>query len=241
MPSYMIGRLKDFSYDEKEILQTVQNLSAKEDSKDLKTGTLPRTFYSGNRGCRFEYVREEMVEEGGLEEDRKVKTLRKHSIILKKSGHVILQMANCNKAVKREILGFVQCHFAERFAVEPVKFSGEDLQRMERKAGSLFELGVYPRAIGEADEVKMIDREEVKGKKVHVEYGDAPWAKIKVGLERNDIDRKIGMSKSGKFTIYGRDLAPSAELEILSAAIEELRPLSGQSSYQKAIDLQTAE
>jgi hypothetical protein len=241
MTSYLIGRLKDFNFNEEEILQKVQNLSAKEDSKDLKTGTLPESFHTTNRGCRFTYIREEWSEEGGLGENRRVKTTEGHSIVIKKSGHIFLETANCVKSVKREVHGFVQRHFAEAFAVEPVEFTGEDLRRMEGDAGNLYRLGVYPRSTGEVDEIKMIDRDEVRGKNVHSEYSDEPWAMIKVGLRRNDIDRKIGVKRSGKLTIYGKDLEAEAELEILSTVIEELRPLTNQSSYQTSIDAQSTQ
>lgn len=241
MPSYLVGQLKDFSYDEKQILQTVQNLSAKEDSKDLRTGTLPKSFHADENGCRFKYAREELEESGGLEEDAEVKTVKEYSIVIKKSGHVMLEIANCTKAVRREIIGFVQGNFANSFAVEPVNFGDEELRRMEKDAANLYELGVYPRSPGEVDEVKMLDRDDVRGKNVHLEYSMEPWAKIKVGLERRDIDRKIGLSQSGRLTIYGRDLEPSSELEILSATIRELRPLANQKSYQKTMEGQTAE
>lgn len=241
MPSYMIAQLKDFSFNENEIYEKVQNLSAKESSKDLRTGTLPESFHSGERGCRFVYVREEWMEEGGLDDARRVKTTKKFSIVIKRSGHVVLQMANCKKSVKREILAFVQGNFADAFAIEPVSFSDTDLRRMEKDAGSLYELGVYPRSTAEVDEIKMIDRDEVRGKNVHTVYNDEPWAKIKVGLNRDDIDRKIGIAQSGKVTIYGRDLDPNSELKILSAVIQEIRPLANQNSYQKAFDFQSAE
>ena len=241
MPSYLMGRLKDFNFDEEEILRKVQNLSAIEDSKDLKTGTLPETFHATDRGCRFTYTREEWSEEGGLDEEETVKTTSEYSIVIKKSGHIFLETANCVKAIRREVHGFVQRHFAESFAVEPVEFSDDDLRRMEKDAESLYRLGVCPKSTGEVDEIKMIDRDEVRGKNVHTEYSDAPWAMIKVGLKRRDIEHKIGMRRSGKLTIYGKDLEPSSELEILSSVIEELRPLANQSSYQTAMDAQTAE
>jgi len=145
------------------------------------------------------------------------------------------------KAVAKDICKFIQRHFGNQYVIEPVDFGDGDLRRMERKADNLYQLGVYPKDANEADQVKILDRNEVRGKKAHEKYSDDPWAMIKVGLPKDYVETKVGFSDDGRITIYGKEMGPGSELEILEIVMDELRPLESQKDFQKSISALIAE
>ncbi|WP_414837124.1 hypothetical protein [Candidatus Nanohalococcus occultus] len=240
MSSHIICRLKEFSYNREGIQKTVQNLSVNE-SRDGIRGTDPDSFIATSKGCKFDYVREEIEEVESFDGITKIPRKVSYTIAILKSGHVILGIGSCTKSVKKEVIRFFQANIANDFAIEQVSFSSQDLRRMEKRAEGLYQLAVYPVDGDEADQIKIIDRDEVRGKNAHNKYGDQPWARIKVGLPRDYIDTKVSFYENGKLTIHGREMDPGKELEILAAVKDELRPLSGQKSFQKSISASAAE
>lgn len=237
MSSYVMSKLRNFSFNEDEIEKTVKTHSI--ENKSQKRGTDFGSYRVSSQGCRFDYVKEILKEKEILGEIHEVPAEKRCSIVILRSGHLLLEIANCTKSLQKEILRFVQMHFANEYAIEPVKFSDSDLRRMEQDADNLYNLGVYPQGDNEADQIKIIDRQEVRGKDAHEEYSIEPWAKIQIGLPRDYIEKKVSFHEDGTLTIHAKNMRPSAELDIFPVIRDELRPLQGQKEFQETLSAQS--
>lgn len=230
MASYRITALPAATPAISELRGIVQARSAFEQEEHLRHGTLPDTFASTEDDlCWFKYGVERESEKDTLEGKETTIIANKYTIIFLGNGYAAYEY--CTQEVEEELLSIIGSSFEKDIRVEYIDFDEKMLRKVINQSETVSKVDVAPSQREEPDLVSGRDRKDLQQTKWWDQNTSEPFEKIKVDLPTEDVDFDVGFDDHGKVILYGRDIGPKLEAEILQYVTSEV--------INKIVDLDT--
>lgn len=234
MPSFQIIPVPQEKIDLSGVEGTMNNLSIYEDASEFQRGTLPGTLGRSEEGpVWFKYGVQDELEYNTLDGEGTTTYLEEHVVAFLGNGFIAI--SNTDNDTTDDLLSLIKRQFLEDISPETTEFSEEALRRIISDANETLLAYLTPRERSKPERVSGKDR-DLPGTDFWDEYGDEPLDKIKVNVDGEEKEIRVGFDKYGVVVLYKQSLDLPEQVEALRLLAENLfTELLDPGSYQSTL------
>jgi len=212
----------------------MQKLSIREDTNQFKRGTLSGTLGRSDDGpIWFKYGVQDELQYNTLDGEGTAKYLEEHVVAFLGNGFIAI--SNTDNDTTDDLLSLIKHQFLSDISPETTEFSEEALRRIINDANETLLAYLTPRERSKPERVSGKDR-DLPGTDFWDEYGDEPLDKIKVNVDGEETEIRVGFDKYGVVVLYKQSLDLSEQVEALRILAENLfSQLIEPGSYQSTL------
>ncbi|ELZ68563.1 hypothetical protein C457_11181 [Haloferax prahovense DSM 18310] len=220
MPSFQIVPVPQGRITLEGVEETIQKLSIHEDSSEFKRGILPGTLGRSEKGpIWFKYGVQDEMEYNTLDGTGTTKYLEEYVVAFLGNGFIAI--SNTDNETKDDILSLIKHQFLQDISPETTEFSEEALRKIINDANETLLAYLAPRERSKPERVSGKDR-DLPGTDFWDDYGDEPLDKIKVNVDGEETEIRVGFDKYGVVVLYKQSLNLSEQIEALRILAENL-------------------
>lgn len=213
MTSYKIIPVPQDELDLEDVEEKVENLSIREDVSEFKRGTLPESFGQvSDEVFWFRYGIQEEFEYNQLDDTGTVKRLEEYAIAFLGNGFIAVE--NSDNDTRDELLSIIEHQFTNDISLETTRFSEMALRGIIEDASETIQAYITPKERSQPEQVSGTDR-HLPDTDFWDRYGDEPLRKIKVNVDGEEKEVRVGFDEYGVVILYEQSLTLPEEVEAL--------------------------
>jgi hypothetical protein len=222
MPSFKIIPAPQDELETDDAEGVVGKLSIRDDVGDLRQGTLPGTFGRLSETVFwFKYGIQEEFEYPKLDETGTAVQLSEYPISFLENGFIAVKKADTDTT--DNLLSLLEKQFAPDVSLETVRFSGDALRTVINDASETIQAQITPKDRSQPERVSGTDR-DLPATDFWDNYGDEPLRKIKVNVDNQQKETRVGFDKYGVVILYEQSLTLEEQVEALNDLANTLLP-----------------
>lgn len=220
MTSYKIISVPQDELDLEGVEEKVEELSIREDVSEFKRGTLPESFGRvSDEMFWFRYGIEEEFEYRQLDDTGTGKRLSDYAVAFLGDGFIAVE--NSDNDTRDELLSIIEHQFTNGVSLDTTRFDEGELRRIIDDASETIKAHITPKERSQPERVSGTDR-HLPDTDFWDRYGDEPLRKIKVNVDGEEKEVRVGFDEYGVVILYEQSLTLSEEVEALKFLAETL-------------------
>lgn len=220
MPSFQIIPVPQSEVVLDDVEEKVENLNIRDDASDLKRGTLPESFgRSGDDVVWFKYGVQKEFEYNKLDDTGKSTRLEEYTVAF--LGNGFIAVSNADNDTTDDLLSLIEHQFTTGISLDTTRFSEDALRSIIKDASETIQAHITPKERSKPERVSGTDR-NLPDTDFWKEYGDEPLKKIKVNVDGDEKEIRVGFDEYGVVILYKQSLTLPEQAAALQSLAKTL-------------------
>lgn len=239
MPSFQVIPVPQEELRLENAEETVKELDIRKDASDLKEGTLPETFGRLDSDVVwFKYGSQEEFDYGKLDDTGTATRLEEYVIAFLGNGYIVV--SNEDNDTTENLLSLIEHQFTTGISLSTTRFSEDSLRQVIEEAPETLKAQITPTDRSKPEKVSGEDR-NLPDTDFWEQYGDEPLKKIKVNVDGDETEIRVGFDEYGIVILYKQKLSLEEQVAALRSLAEKqfswlISPENFQSTLSRSED-----